>query len=306
MYKQATQMYSEGDFASARDKYAILVKKYPGFDVTDLALFQAGYISYYNLNDVDSAINYFSQLEEKFEKDSLTQHVKSEIRQVMASGYRSKGFEYLREKKYLEAIIAFDKALDISPLDSVSLSGSGLGMYWLNNKEGAIGRAEEIEKLYNSNTVAVINSMFILINSGRVDEAIKLGESTLRTHRIDNPEFYYNLGYAYLMNIVISNAVSKFSRTIKIDPEFIYAYNNLGCSLWTMSRYNEATKKFKEAIDIDPKYVDAHFNLGITYYFSNRLIEAYAEFKTALSLDPQYAEAKKYIDNIQQALAYTP
>jgi len=260
----------------------------------------------HQLNDEEAAAAYFSQLEKKFRKTNILKHVIEKVRPAMGKLYREKGYELLRQKMYNEAIVEFQKAVDISPADSTSFTGMGLGFYWLDQKEEALKKARMALETSRDDEICFTNYLFICVSSGRADEAIKVGEILLSRRTIKTPEFFYNLGNAYIAKDKIDIAVVQYDRALKLNPDFIFAYNNLGCSFWMVGKYSEAIQMFKRCIDRDPDYTDAHFNLGIAYFYSNQYTEAYNEFKEVSRIDPEYKGVKNYADRTIKALGYQP
>ncbi|MCX5695032.1 MAG: tetratricopeptide repeat protein [Candidatus Omnitrophica bacterium] len=306
-FQVADTLFKKGEFKAAAEVYAQLSSESPKFSIADLALYEAGYISYYYLNDREAAFGYLSKLEEKFPSAKIVEHELTQLRPVMAQEFTRQGYMLLREKKYSEALEIFKTASNISSSNCRILCGMGLSYYWLNLKAMAVESAKKSINASPCDDEAVaINALFVLINSGLHDDAIKIGEDLARKNVIKRAEFHYNLGYAYIYKAKIQDAQSSFGRTVKINPDFLYAYNNMGCAYWAVKNYSEAINKFKLAIALDPKYLDAHFNLGISYYYTNRFDEAYAEFKLVADADPNYKDIQSYLKRATQALNYQP
>lgn len=305
-YEIADSLYKGGDYQASRDKYAQLSTEYPQFSLADIALYEAGYISMYQLGDKEVAASYFSKLENKFPESKLFKHTLDEVRPVLAKTYRDQGYQLLREKQYEQAIAKFQKAVEFFPLDGTSLTGMGLGLYWMDRKQDALDKAKSALETSRDDEVCFTNYLFICVNSGLIDEAIRVGEAILLKRKIRAPEFYYNLGNAYIAKDRIDSAVIQYDRAIRLNPDFVFALNNLGCAFWAVGKYSEAIQMFKRAIDREPDYPDSHFNLGITSFYSNQFNEAYAEFKKVLAVAPDYKGAKSYLDRTTQALGYQP
>ena len=306
-YQIADIFYKKGEYQKAVEKYAEVAKQHPDFEATDLALFQAGYISFYNLNDKEAALGYFSKLEETFSKAKITKHTQTKTRLNMAKGYCVKGYRLIKDKKYLEAMESFEKGLEIAPLEGRAIVGIGIVLYYLGEKDGAVEKAKKAAEVSPNDEATLINAMFICANSGKLDDAINMGEAVFSRNLVPKkPEFYFGLAYANLLKANLDQAIRLLNRTIKINPDFVFAYNNSGCVLWAASKYNEAIRRFQQAVTMDPKYVDAHFNLGVAFFYINRLEDAYKEFKSVLFVSPDYAKAKPYLQRITDALKYEP
>ena len=111
----------------------------------------------------------------------------------------------------------------------------------------------------------------------------------------------------------IETAIVLYERTIKLNPSFAPAYNNLGL-LYREAGLDpvEIAWYFKSAIDIDPKFEDAYINLGKAYYSLNYFDLAERYTIKALELNPSSQQAKLSLAWIyllgrarpQQALGY--
>ncbi len=78
---------------------------------------------------------------------------------------------------------------------------------------------------------------------------------------------------------------------MRLDGQYVFAYNNLSLTLQSLDRNDEALKLLKEAIRIEPEYATAYNNLGMILREEDRLDEAAAAFRRAIELRPNYAAA---------------
>ncbi len=129
---------------------------------------------------------------------------------------------YVKEKKYAEAIAAFDKALEVD---------SSLAYVW--NDRGTCYR-----------------------DMGDYQSALK---SLLRAVELapDNPEYLYNLGETlemigimYMSNKYLDSAVQTFKMVVNQMPNNGSAWNHLGICLKEMGKADEAKFYFDRARDI--------------------------------------------------------
>jgi len=305
-YQIADAFYKKGEYEASRDKYAKLAAENANSSfLYGFSLSEAGNISLFYLNNPEAAMKYFSELGKNLPDSEITKYIRRKSANLMSRNLRMEGFELLGERKYIEAIGKFEKAVEVAPTDGQSFSGLGLGFYWLDQKPKAVERAGKAVEVAAQDEIALINSLFVYINAGKLDEAIKVGEELSKIF-IPRTEFYYNLGYAYLLKGMVQEAKDNFERSIRINPDFIFSYNNLGCALWMATAYAQAIQRFQEAIGIDQTFVTAHFNLGVVYFDLKRLEEAYKEFETVLQLNPDYHEAREYLRLITETLHYQP
>lgn len=307
LYEIADVWYKKGAYQITRYKYEELVSLYPKFALADLALYMAGCISFYHFNDMDTALKYFLELEEKFPQTEISRYARSRKRVDMVADLRSQGYKLIKEKKYTEAMDNFKKATEVAPGDVSSLNGMALCYYWKDQKGEALNEVKKALRIAPQDEAGLINSLFVNVNSGQIDEALEIAQGFISEKKlIQRAEVYYNLGYTYALKAQMDKAIIQFERAIVLNPDFVFTYNNLGCAFWTIGKFSEAIEMFKRAVALDPEYVDAHFNLGIAYFYLKRLEEAYARFKQVLKLDPNYQKAEEYISTIVEILKYEP
>lgn len=142
---------------------------------------------------------------------------------------------------------------------------------------------------------------------------------------------YNGLGYAYLMNNMIEDAIKQYQKAISIDHDNIDAHYNLGVAFKDKGLLDEAISQWKTVIQIRHDHIEAYHNLGTAYIYKeqpHRAIEYYKiainlksdpllhhnlgvayekigfidnammEYISAINLDPYYAEAYYNLANI--------
>lgn len=334
-YEYADVLYRAGRYQEARDKYAQLAKSNPQLELSALALQRAGLISMYYLNDfkealrffyelgmiragsvslfdlkdIVEALKYFSELENNLPNSNPAAiYVKKTIRRFISNDFLVDGYRLLKEKKYSEAILSFKKALSIDSSDSLSLVGEGLCLYWMDLKDEASDKAVQAASLDMSNELTATNAIFICLNTGKVNQAVEIGKKFIGAKMgvIASAEFYYNLGYAYVLSEQIDEAMTYLNRAIRQNEDFVFSYNNLGCAFWSKKNYARAIQMYEKAISLYPAYADAYFNLGIVYFQLGRLEDSHKEFQRAMDTNPDYKSAKEYLTKIEKTLKYNP
>ena len=87
-------------------------------------------------------------------------------------------------------------------------------------------------------------------------------------------------------------AIDANQMAIKLSPNDVETYNNLGNSLRVVGKLDEAEKNYKKAISLKPDFSIAHSNLGVTFQDQMKFEDAYNSFINALELNPNLDLAK--------------
>jgi tetratricopeptide (TPR) repeat protein len=86
-------------------------------------------------------------------------------------------------------------------------------------------------------------------------------------------------------------AVKWMRRAIRMSPQLVQAYNNLGLFLQPLARRQEAEHSFREALRRSPQYAEVHNNLANLLLASGRAEDAITHYRQAALLQPRYADA---------------
>ncbi len=61
----------------------------------------------------------------------------------------------------------------------------------------------------------------------------------------------------------VEPAAAQFRSAVRLDPEYVEAWNNLGSMLAELGRLSEAAGAFRRALALVPEYIDARENPGM-------------------------------------------
>ena len=121
-------------------------------------------------------------------------------------------------------------------------------------------------------------------------EAIDLYTKAIK----QDPRYAYafvSRGIAYASIGELDRAVSNFSDALKVDPKYTEVYNNRGVVLEYMGRYNRAVEDLTKAIECDPTFAQLYYNRGLAYSYKGRHDMAIPDFNKAIELKPDYSRA---------------
>jgi tetratricopeptide (TPR) repeat protein len=161
-----------------------------------------------------------------------------------ASTYIEKGWSLISLGDYPGAIQALEKALTLSPgaVDATSLLG--WAQMLSESYDDALGNFSKVLMREPANALARINVGYICLKKGIFGEAI---EHLSKAIRLDNDRkatlyAHYYLGLVYLEREMYEDAQTFLRKTLKLGPNLIEAYFELGRALWLGGEREEAVQ----------------------------------------------------------------
>ncbi|MFN2542927.1 MAG: tetratricopeptide repeat protein [Chthoniobacterales bacterium] len=113
----------------------------------------------------------------------------------------------------------------------------------------------------NNNDVAENNLGIVLLQKGRVDEAIPRFERAIEI-RPENAPAHDNLAKSFLRNGKLADAMAEYRKLLEIQPENVEAHNIMGTVLIQQGRIREAIEQWQEALKINSANGNAKSNLA--------------------------------------------
>lgn len=142
-----------------------------------------------------------------------------------------------------------------------------------------------------------------LKREGRLDEAIALYYQAIEI----NPNFawaYNNLGDALVKQGKLDEAVVEYRQAIEINPSSAWFYYQLGELLFQQSNLTEALKYYRQAIEINPNFAHFFYSLGLVLAQQGNLDEAVQYLQQAIKIKPDcFKFSHKLIEYAQAAMA---
>jgi len=193
-------------------------------------------------------------------------------------------------ERWEESLAAYDRAIEIDPKYSVLHRNRGRALHALGRLEEALAacdRAIEIDPEDASCHLARGSELRAL---GRPKESLAACERAIEL----DPKTalpHNNRGNALRDLKRFEEALKSFERATEIDPRSATALANRATALQDLGRFKEALASFDLALEIDPQLVLAHTNRGNALRDLGRVTEALASYDRAIELDPRYAPA---------------
>ena len=165
-----------------------------------------------------------------------------------ASTYIEKGWSLISLGDYTGAIQALEKALSLSPgaIEAQSLLGWAQMLH--EDYDEALGNFSKVLMKEPANALARINVGYICLKKRIFGEAI---EHLSKAIRLDNDRkatlyAHYYLGLVYLEREMYEDAQSFLRKTLKLGPNLIEAYFELGRALWLGGNREEAVRTWTD------------------------------------------------------------
>jgi tetratricopeptide (TPR) repeat protein len=138
-------------------------------------------------------------------------------REEGAGAWYHRGQALCITRNYDEAAVCYDKALELSPDDSVLWRRKG----------------------------------FALLKAGRYDEAVASFDQALALDPED-PTAWQRKGYALTHLGRSEDAIACYEKALTLDPDHVLAWQSRGWVLGSMCRYDEAAACYEAVLAIDP------------------------------------------------------
>ena len=165
-----------------------------------------------------------------------------------ASTYIEKGWSLISLGDYSGAIQALERALSLSAGAVEATSLLGWAQMLNEDYDDALGNFSKVLMKEPANALARINVGYICLKKGIFGEAI---EHLSKAIRLDNDRkatlyAHYYLGLVYLEREMYEDAQTFLRKTLKLGPNLIEAYFELGRALWLGGEREEAVRAWTD------------------------------------------------------------
>lgn len=138
----------------------------------------------------------------------------------------------------------------------------------------------------------------------------ELGDSPLLEGEYEkeqtDAEYYAELGDSLRKKGEYEKAVVEFTRAIKLDPAYDWAFAHRGETFRQNKEYEKAIADFDKAIELDPDYAWAFASRGDSHRLLKNYDQAIDDFNKALELEPDYAWVIEKRDELYKEMEDKP
>lgn len=200
------------------------------------------------------------------------------------------GNTYSSSKRYNEALIVYEQAIDLDHNYVTAYDRKGWALYRLNHYKEALDVFEQAIALDPSYISAFDGKGWAFYRLKRYEEALAIFEQIMAL----DPSYisaYDGKGWTLYRLRRYSKALATFEQAIAVDPYYVSLYDGKGWTFYRLHRYKESLTTFEQFINLDSNNATAFDGKGWTLYRLMRYNEALAAFERAIELDPDKASA---------------
>jgi len=157
----------------------------------------------------------------------------------------------VREKSSFAPGYLAKHELGIDKLTAVTYNNIVLVFFENGDAKGVIDAADRAMQAYPAFPEPLMNKAIALHVLGKVDEALGIYDSVLRTNP-SHPFAHYGKGTIYYVEKRWDAALACMDASLKLNPDFAPAHLGKGMVLRHLGREKEADAEFREACDIRP------------------------------------------------------
>lgn len=173
----------------------------------------------------------------------------------------------------------------------------------LNATEGVAAALPYLAKAASidpDQTQYILSYSSALLDAGNPGQAAALIDDALARGIVSAP-LHCNRGNAARALGRIDEAEAQFRQALRLDPQYAFAWYNLGCLLQDEGRMEEAVESYRTARQFAPGLIEAGCNLATVLHAIGRLDEAVTAIAAVLSHHPDYAEGYRQLGALLEA-----
>ena len=101
---------------------------------------------------------------------------------------------------------------------------------------------------------------------------------------------HFKKGFEYHNQGSVEKAIFEYQQALKLNPNYIEVYMNLGAIYVDKKDYDQAIQQFNKVIELNYYYGKAHYNLGLVYIYKGQKDKAQEESKILKSMGSGLAD----------------
>ena len=140
----------------------------------------------------------------------------------------------------------------------------------------------------------------MMSNCNSLKEKIASNEKQSAKSFSANPQAgeYYSKGLVEAKNKDYAKAVEYFGKAVKEDPEFAFAWDNLGVNYRRLNNYDKAIEAYTRSLAVDPYGLMPLQNIAVVYQYKKEYKKAIEAYQRLAMIDNNNPEVYYGIGNI--------
>jgi tetratricopeptide (TPR) repeat protein len=207
---------------------------------------------------------------------------KEEAIEDQTANYRELGIELYNKKEYADAIIEFNKVLNVTPADKVTLNYSQATEEFeasLKYNNDCSDCREYIKKIQEKNRTTLRESAIALYNGKKYKEAIVKFEALAKKNPNDSQVNDYLAKSHFELGLVLFG-----------KEDFLAARDEFKTSLQYDKNCEQCAKNIQKC---EATYKQVHYEKGLAYFGDQKLADAIREWESVAAIDPKYKDVNK-------------
>jgi len=177
-----------------------------------------------------------------------------------ARGYNNRGFMYVKQGKFTEAISDLNLAIALKPDYPDAYNNRGRAYYQQGNFTQDVSDYNKAIAINPNFAEAYNNRGVVYSHQGRLAQAMADYNKAIALNP-NSAQEYNNRGNVYAKEGKYIQAMSDFDKAISTDPNFAQAYNNRAVVFYQLKEYDKAWENLRKAeksgYAVNPKFLKA-------------------------------------------------
>lgn len=192
-----------------------------------------------------------------------------------------------------QAVESFRKADAVSPLDDHDRFTLAMALVDLGDVKSSRAELNRLHESHPSQPIYLYWLARLDYGQRLYDNAVEKLKQVIRMDP-DSVRGYDNLGLSYDMMGLTEEAQGAFAKAVELNRKLAapsaWPPHNLGYLQLRLQQFREAEMNLREALKYDPKFALAHYHLARVLENLEQYEEAIQEYKSAAALDTRLAE----------------
>jgi Flp pilus assembly protein TadD len=203
-----------------------------------------------------------------------------------------RGNYYHIQRKYNDALAAYNWSLELRPDDPDALNNRGVTYSHLGRYDESLADLNRSLKLKPDDPDTLNNRGVTHIHLERYNEALADLNRSLKL-KPDDPDALFNRGATYGHLGRDNEAFADLNRSLKLRPDDPDALDNRGAVYGHLGRYDEALADLNRSLELRPDHPNTLYNLACLFSLWGKPNDALAYLEKAVGKDKKYRKLAK-------------